>query len=150
MKRLFLFAAFAAITSGALAQDKSYGPEAFLKKNPTVKRVHWKGTGDQIVIQLKSGEKVTYNLADAKQKAAAEARWGRLPVAPPPPPMVVKTKIAAPPEPPVPAKEDEVAPPPPPPVPAIKGDEVAPPPPPAPLAPPPPPKVKKKGQRVYS
>ena len=134
MKRLFLFAAFAAITSGALAQDKSYGPEAFLKKNPTVKRVHWKGTGDQIVIQLKSGEKVTYNLADAKQRAAAEARWGRLPVAPPPPPAVVRVEKAVPP--------------PPPPVPAIEGDKVVPPPP--PLAPPPPPPAKKKGQRVYS
>jgi hypothetical protein len=52
MKRFFLFAA---ITSGAVAQKKSYGPDAFLKRNPTAKSHSlegpWRASSDHLKVR---------------------------------------------------------------------------------------------------
>lgn len=58
--------------------------DEFMKRNQNVKGVDWKA--DEIIIQLKSGNKERYNLNDAQSKKSAEAKYGALPEMPPPPP----------------------------------------------------------------
>jgi hypothetical protein len=57
--------------------------EAFLKRNPTVKRLQW--SQDKLMVHLKSGKVETY-AATPKGTAAAEKKYGTLPYPPPPPP----------------------------------------------------------------
>ncbi|MCC9165923.1 M56 family metallopeptidase [Pontibacter harenae] len=93
----------------------------FLEKNPTVENLHWEE--GKIVLHLKSGQKETYDFKDKESIAAAEKKYGALPLPPPPPPA-----------PPVPAE----APLPPPPPPAL------------PAPPPPPPAQQNKQQDLRS
>jgi beta-lactamase regulating signal transducer with metallopeptidase domain len=56
----------------------------FLRRNPTVKDVYVKN--DNLVVELKSGKKETYNVEDKTAYAAAEKKYGKIPLPPPPPP----------------------------------------------------------------
>lgn len=55
----------------------------FLKRNPTVNNLHW--NLNEIIIELKSGKIETYNLQDEKNIIGVEKKYGKLPIAPPPP-----------------------------------------------------------------
>jgi len=59
----------------------------FLNRNKNVSKVHWNGS--QIIIQLKSGIKETYDIKDEKSLITAVNKYGTLPLPPPPPPVVV-------------------------------------------------------------
>jgi hypothetical protein len=96
--------------------------EAFLKRNPQVKDVSWRKdkpgpeNADKIIINLKSGKTETYDLTNKQSLATAEKKYGRLPVAlPPPPPPPAPAAPATPGIPPVPAA---------PPAPPIPPDDV--------------------------
>ncbi len=100
--------------SEALQQDDPvYVPDAanqtadykdFLKRNPQVKQAGWKGSKKTVlVVFLNSGATELYNLLDEKSRAAAENKYGKLPVLPPPPPPAAPPTPPAPPVPPAPA-----------------------------------------------
>jgi beta-lactamase regulating signal transducer with metallopeptidase domain len=57
---------------------------SFLKRNSIVKRLNWKE--NEVIIELKSGKKESYSLNNEQSIAAAEKKYGKLPVTPPPPP----------------------------------------------------------------
>lgn len=56
----------------------------FLKRNPSVKSIHW--SERDMIVELKSGKKETYQRHNAKSIETAIKKYGELPVAPPPPP----------------------------------------------------------------
>jgi len=60
--------------------------DAFRKRNPDVKQVHWNNQPLKIIIQLKDGTEETYDLSKPESKKRAENKYGKLPFAPPPPP----------------------------------------------------------------
>ncbi|GAA4433353.1 hypothetical protein GCM10023188_22690 [Pontibacter saemangeumensis] len=65
--------------------------KAFLKRNTAVRQLGWTGNRmNEVIIYLQSGESETYDMSDSKSVAAAEAKYGMLPVLPPPPPPVRK------------------------------------------------------------
>lgn len=69
----------------------------FLKRNKSVRSVHWNFEND-IIITLKTGKEERYHLKDKKQVEAAESKYGMLPVAPPPPPLPPPPPPPAPPK----------------------------------------------------
>jgi beta-lactamase regulating signal transducer with metallopeptidase domain len=67
----------------------------FLKKNPTVKDAYVRN--GSLVIELKSGKKETYNIQDKAAFAAAEKKYGKIPLPPAPPlPPSAPTRPALP------------------------------------------------------
>jgi hypothetical protein len=88
--------------------------EQFLKRNPDVKRVYWvpdeesgKGSqGDRMVFELKSGGLESYRIAYTGEIAAAEKKYGKLPVKPTRPPMIDSSELPAPPAPYNPEQDD--------------------------------------------
>ena len=94
-------------------ENKEY--DEFLKRNPTVKSLFWKGTGHLMGVRLKSGKEEVYNLENENEVASAKAKYGNLPEPPPPPPPVPakqsKAEIPeAPGEPPIPSMEEPAPP----------------------------------------
>ncbi|GGK65120.1 M56 family metallopeptidase [Rufibacter glacialis] len=82
--------------------------EAFLKRNPAVKRITW--SGQAIQVYLKSGETEQY-ASTPEGIAQAEKKYGALPGPPPPPPVPAAAPLApeaamAPPPPPPPFRKD--------------------------------------------
>jgi len=67
------------VVEGANA-DNAY--TAFYARNPEVKELAWR-SNNKLVIKLKSGAEENYTFGDKKGMAAAEARYGKLPSAPP-------------------------------------------------------------------
>ena len=65
-----------------LVHGKDY--DDFLKRNPSVKDVDLRD--NQFVVVLKSGVKEIYDLSNESRFAAAEKKYGKLPLPPPPPP----------------------------------------------------------------
>ena len=59
--------------------------DAFMKRNPSIKSMHW-NQRNELIVELKSGKEEKYNLNDEASKKAAVAKYGELPSAPPPPP----------------------------------------------------------------
>jgi hypothetical protein len=70
------------VVPSQLVHGKEYND--FLQRNPEVKSAEIKD--NQLTIQLKSGGKEFYDLANDARFAAAEKKYGRLPLLPPPPP----------------------------------------------------------------
>lgn len=100
MKQVFLVAAVLLAYTGVQAQQN---PEKnFLKRNPSVKSIHWKEKGTVLVLTTKSGATETYQLNKKETMTAFTRKYGGLPVAPPPLPPVPPP---APPVPPVPDTE---------------------------------------------
>ena len=64
------------------------GKKDFLKRNPSVKEVYWWAhTSLKMQVELKNGSEETYDLSKPASKKKAEAKYGKLPVAPPLPPV---------------------------------------------------------------
>ena len=62
----------------------------FLQKNPSVKNLRWSDGGKTIIIEKKDGSMESYT-SDGAGKKSAEALYGKLPkAAPPPPPRVIR------------------------------------------------------------
>jgi hypothetical protein len=61
--------------------------KSFLKRNPLIKSVGWSTNGTIIRIRLKSGKEELYNLNSEKETTVLKRKYGRLPIAPPPPPV---------------------------------------------------------------
>ena len=59
---------------------------AFLKKNPSVKSLGWRGD-KKVLVNLKAGGEEVYDLGKAAEREQFEARYGSLPLQPPPPPV---------------------------------------------------------------
>ncbi|PVY43864.1 M56 family metallopeptidase [Pontibacter virosus] len=98
------------ILPGELTQNPAYSAEEyeqFLKRNPSVKRVYWvpaeesgkENQGDRMVFELKSGGLESYRIAYNNEVAAAEKKYGKLPVKPTSPPMFDDSDLPAPPAP---------------------------------------------------
>jgi hypothetical protein len=83
----------------------------FMKRNPDVSRVGWvyRDTDDalHIVITRKDGTTDEYNLENEADVRKAEAKYGKLPAAPPPPPAM-PAEAPTPPAPPVELREIRV------------------------------------------
>lgn len=79
------------------------GYKAFLKRNPTIKQVGWKFSGNNafnlqtFIIYLKSGIMEEYNYNGKLHLPSVEAKYGKLPVLPPPPPPMKQAKKYSPP-----------------------------------------------------
>ena len=58
--------------------------EAFLKRNPEVKRLSW--SKDRVRVYLKNGKQEAYEFSNAEQMKQLENKFGELPPPPPPPP----------------------------------------------------------------
>ena len=65
--------------------DNDY--RSFLKRNPLIKSLGWSANGSIIRIRLKSGKEEVYNLNSEKEITVLKGKYGRLPIAPPPPPV---------------------------------------------------------------
>lgn len=82
-----------AITSATVigyGAKENAGMKDFLKRNPSVKNVYWWAhTSLKMQVELKNGAEETYDLSKPAGKKKAEAKYGKLPVAPllPPPPV---------------------------------------------------------------
>jgi hypothetical protein len=109
------------LTEAVLSEEEAQTPtlfeedyEAFLKRNPDVKRVYWvpdeesgKGSqGDRMVFELKSGGLESYRIAYTGEIAAVEKKYGKLPVKPTRPPMIDSSELPAPPAPYNPEQDD--------------------------------------------
>lgn len=75
----------------------------FLDRNPSVKSVGW-NFRNEVIVYLKSGKEERYKL-DEEGRKEAEAKYGKLPVPPPPPPIPPKPPVA--PKPPVPPRPED-------------------------------------------
>ncbi|MDP1764404.1 MAG: M56 family metallopeptidase [Sediminibacterium sp.] len=70
------------------------GKKDFLKRNPSVKEVYWWAhTSLKMQVELKNGSEETYDLSKPASKKKAEVKYGKLPVAPPPPPLAKNPDI---------------------------------------------------------
>jgi len=69
--------------------------QAFLKRNPTVKRLTW-ANQKTVHIYLKSGKQETYDLNKEKDLQTVKNKYGELPIAPPQPPKPKVKKFAPP------------------------------------------------------
>lgn len=66
--------------------------QAFLKRNPTVKRIGW-GNKNLVRIHLKSGKEEVYDMNKEDDVQKLKNKYGELPAPPPPPPpKVIKPK----------------------------------------------------------
>lgn len=76
----------------------------FLKRNKDIKNYSWKSGSDGepaiAIIQLKNGKEEVYNMRNADEAAAAEKKYGTIPLPPPPPPPAQARKKNIPPPPP--------------------------------------------------
>ena len=63
--------------------------KAFLKRNENVNAINWK-QGNKLTVRLRSGKEEVYDLNNEEQRKTAEAKYGKLPAAPPPPPSIPK------------------------------------------------------------
>jgi hypothetical protein len=99
-----------AILPGEITQDPTYSAEewdAFMKRNPNVKRVYWvpdeesseDRQGDRMVFELKSGGLESYRIAYNSEIAAAEKKYGKIPIKPASPPKFDTTDLPTPPAP---------------------------------------------------
>ncbi|MCK9404174.1 MAG: N-acetylmuramoyl-L-alanine amidase [Chitinophagaceae bacterium] len=80
-----------AITSATVIgydAKENAGVKNFLKRNPSVKNVYWWAhTSLKMQVELKNGSEETYDLSKPASKKKAEVKYGKLPVAPPLPPV---------------------------------------------------------------
>jgi hypothetical protein len=110
MKKQLMLAGGVLFAALVMAQDKSIPPPPppvsavenltppppsinddymlFLKRNPSVKSLGWLANGSSVRIRLKSGKEELYNLNSEKEIAVLNRKYGRLPIAPPPPPRL--------------------------------------------------------------
>ena len=75
--------------------SKNRDYQAFLKRNPTVKRLTW-ANQKTVHIYLKSGKQETYDLNKEKDLQTVKNKYGELPIAPPQPPKPKVKKFAPP------------------------------------------------------
>ncbi len=68
-------------------QEDPSGMKDFRKRNPDVKQVYWRHAPLRMTIELKDGTEEVYNLEKTESKNRAIKKYGKLPIAAPPPPM---------------------------------------------------------------
>jgi hypothetical protein len=77
-----------------IKSNNSHDYQAFLNRNPTVKRIGW--TENTVRIYLKSGKEESYQLKDNKEMQTLKNKYGELPIAPPLPPKPKVEKFPPP------------------------------------------------------
>jgi hypothetical protein len=65
--------------------------QAFLKRNPTVKRIGW--SKNKVRIHLKSGKEEVYDMNKEEEVKNLKDKYGELPAPPPPPPVPPAPKV---------------------------------------------------------
>jgi hypothetical protein len=65
--------------------------QAFLKRNPTVKRIGW--SKNKVRIHLKSGKEEVYDMNKEEEVKNLKDKYGELPAPPPPPPPPPAPKV---------------------------------------------------------
>lgn len=65
------------------------GIKDFRKRNPDVKQVYWQQSPFRMIVELKDGTEEVYILEKAESKNRAIKKYGKLPISPPPPPMIL-------------------------------------------------------------
>jgi len=70
--------------------DDPSGIKDFKKRNSDVKQVYWRHSPLKIIIELKDGTEEVYNLEKTESKDRAIKKYGKLPIAAPPPPSMMQ------------------------------------------------------------